>query len=369
MQIDGAVEYHYGLFPPYRIDYTFFIEELLGATEALSRFDQTIKKLHNSELYLAPLRNQEAVLSNRIEGTISTIDEMLQFEAGDEGFPFTTVRSDVIETIMYQRALDEAQYALENGYTFSLSFIKTVHKQLLSYGRGASKSPGEFKKEQNYLVDTSTKKIQFIPIRPEQLNDGLERLVHFIENSSLPPLLKVALTHVEFEALHPFQDGNGRIGRMIITLLLWKYQALSQPHFYISGYFEEHKEAYIEAMRNVSKNNDWNGWIKFFLIAVQQQAIKNLEMAEVIESLYTNMKLEFTELLSSKWNVAVLDYIFTYPIFSHTKFIKATKIPSATATSIMKKLMDKGYLKQIKEPSGRRAGLYMFEPLLVLVRV
>lgn len=369
MQLEGAVEYHYDKFPPEKIDYNFFIDELVRATDALSRFDQIIKKLHNSELFLAPLRNQEAVLSSRIEGTISTVDELLQYEADDDGVTITKARPDVIETIMYQRALKEAQYALENGYTFSLSFIKTVHKQLLSHGRGASKSPGEFKKQQNYLADTSTKKIKFIPIRAELLNDGLDRWVDFIENSTLPPLLKVALAHLEFEALHPFQDGNGRIGRMIITLLLWKYQALSQPHFYISGYFEENKDEYIEAMRNVSKNNDWNSWIKFFLIAVQQQAIKNLEIAETIESLYTNMKSEFTELLSSKWSVVVLDYFFTNPIFRHNKFLKATKLPSTTATSIMRKLINNGYLIEISEPSGRRAGMYMFEPLLQLVRV
>lgn len=369
MQLDDAVEYHYDRFPPEKIDYNFFIDELLKATDALSRFDQIIKKLHNSELFLAPLRNQEAVLSSRIEGTISTVDELFQYEADEDSITNINVRPDVIETIMYQRALKDAQYALEKGYKFSLSFIKSIHKQLLSHGRGATKSPGEFKKQQNYLADTSTKKIQFIPIRAELLNDGLERLIDFIENSPLPPLLKVAIAHLEFEALHPFQDGNGRIGRMIITLLLWKYQSLSQPYFYISGYFEEHKDEYIEAMRNVSKNYDWNNWIKFFLIAVQQQAVNNFEIAEKIESLYTNMKSEFTKILASKWSVDVLDYFFTNPIFRHNKFLKATNIPSTTATSIIRKLIENGLLLELREPSGRRAGLYMFEPLLKIVRV
>lgn len=367
--LENAVRYHYDQFPPNTINYEFFIQELISATGTLARFDQMIKNLHNSELLLAPLRNQEAVLSSRIEGTISTIDEILQYEADSDGGLSENARADVIETILYQRALKNAQSALEDGYNFSLSFIKQMHQQLLSFGRGATKSPGEFKKEQNFLADRAAKKIQFIPISPEKLNDGLNDLISYVENNDSPALIKTALAHVEFEALHPFQDGNGRIGRMIITLLLWKSGVLSQPHFYISGYFEEHKDEYIEAMRNVSKNNDWNGWIKFFLTAVTQQATRNLETAERIKSLYEEMKIVFTELLSSKWSVVILDFIFTNPVFRNNKFVSITQIPAATATGVIKKLTDRGYLVQKEAASGRRPALYSFEPLMRLVRV
>lgn len=367
--LDNAVTYHYDQFPPDNINYEFFIQELIGATETLARYDQTIKNLHNSELLLAPLRNQEAVLSSRIEGTISTIDEILQYEADTDSGLSENARADVIETILYQRALKNAQLALEDGYNFSLSFIKQMHQQLLFSGRGAAKSPGEFKKEQNFLADRAAKKIQFIPISPEKLNDGLYELTNYIENNSAPALIKTGVTHVEFEALHPFQDGNGRIGRMIITLLLWKSGVLSQPHFYISGYFEEHKDEYIEAMRNVSKNNDWNGWIKFFLTAVQHQATKNLDIAERIRNLYEEMKMEFTDLLSSKWSLTALDYIFTNPVFRNNRFVSHTKIPVPTAAVMIKKLVENGYLVLKEEAAGRRPALYSFEPLMRLVRV
>ncbi len=366
--LDDAVAYHYNQFPPNNIDYKLFIQELLAATETLARFDQMLKNLHNTEILLAPLRNQEAVLSSRIEGTISTIDEILQYEADDGEYSGNT-RSDVIETILYQRALKNAQLALEDGYGFSLSFIKQMHQQLLFLGRGAAKSPGEFKREQNYLADRSAKKIQFVPISPEKLSEGLEKLFDYIENNPSPALIRTGVAHVEFEALHPFQDGNGRIGRMLITLLLWKSGVLSQPHFYISGYFEENKDAYIEAMRNVSRNNDWNGWVKFFLVAVQKQAIRNLEIAENIRNLYEEMKVEFTDLLSSKWSLIILDFIFTNPVFRNNKFVSTTKIPPATATGVIKKLMEKGYLLQKEESAGRRPALYSFEPLIRLVRV
>lgn len=367
--IDKAVDYHYDNFPPKNVEYHSFIQELVKATDALARFDQMLKNLHNTEILLAPLRNQEAVISSRIEGTISTMDEILQYEADHEGENIPTAKTDVIETILYQRALKNAQSALESGYDFSLSFIKQMHQQLLYLGRGANKSPGEFKKEQNYLADKQRREIQFIPIRPEKLTEGLEKLFDFLDTSEFPPLIKTAIMHLEFEALHPFQDGNGRIGRMLITLNLWREKILSQPHFYISGYFEENKDEYVEQMRKVSETNDWNNWIKFFLNAVESQAILNLEIAESIKDLYERTKNEFSDLLSSKWNMEILDFIFTYPVFRNNKFVSTTKIPNATAVLIIRRLLENGYLVLREEAAGRRAAMYSFEPLMRLVRV
>ena len=363
---EEAVNYHYDNFPPQNINYGGFIKEIINATDALARFDQMLKNMHNSEILLAPLRNQEAVISSRIEGTISTMDEILQYEADDDGDNIN-VRSDIIETILYQRALKNAQDALEEGYSISTSFIKQMHQQLLYLGRGATKSPGEFKTEQNYLADKIKKKIQFIPISPEKLNDGLEKLFKYLEESNDPALIKTALMHLEFEALHPFQDGNGRIGRMLITLFLWKEGILSQPHFYISGFLEENKDMYIDTMRLVSATNNWEDWVRFFLTAVENQAIRNLEIAENIKNLYDQMKDEFTELLSSKWSLATLDFVFTNPVFRNNKFTSG--IPTATAASITKKLLENGYLEQKQEASGRRPALYSFEPLMKIVRV
>lgn len=274
-----------------------------------------------------------------------------------------------METILYQRALKNAQSALEDGYEFSINFIRQMHQQLLFWGRGSIKSPGEFKREQNYLADKAKRKIQFVPISPEKLMEGLENLFMFIGKSPEPPLIKTAIMHLEFEALHPFQDGNGRIGRMLITLLLWRSGILSYPHFYISGYFEDNKDTYIEAMREVSKTGNWNEWIKFFLIAVEKQAILNLQIAENIRNLYENLKQEFSEILSSKWNLTILDFIFTYPVFRSNKFVHNTGIPSASAATIIKKLVEKGFLFLKEEAAGRRAALYSFEPLMKLVRV
>lgn len=370
LNFDDAVEYHYNRFPPQTLDYPLLMTGLLKATDALARYDQMLKNMHNSEILLAPLRNQEAVISSRMEGTISTMDEIMQYEADfGDGSHSAEVRSDIVETVLYQRALKNAQNALEGGYTLGKFLLKTMHQQLLSYGRGANKSPGTFKHEQNYLADKGKKAILFVPISPEKLDEGLDALFDYIHHDPAPILAKTAVSHLEFEALHPFQDGNGRIGRMLITLMLWQANAISAPHFYISGYFEEHKERYIELMRGVSRTGDWNEWCGFFFEAVYWQAVHNLEIAQNIHSLYEEMKSVFAEILSSKHSLAVLDFVFTYPVFRNSRLSDFAGIPPATANRFTKLLLNRGILSLKEEAGGRKSALYSFEQMMELVRV
>lgn len=371
LNLEDATHYHYDQFPPKQLNYGSFIEAIIKATDAIARYDQMLKNMHNSEILLAPLRNQEAVISSRMEGTVSTMDEILKYEADHESGETDTskFRSEVIETILYQRALRAAQNAMTDGYPISQSLIKSIHQRLLSYGRGATKSPGEFKVEQNYLADRNKRKILFVPVRPEKLQDGLDILFEYIKSGSDPALIKAALTHIEFEALHPFKDGNGRIGRMLITLMLWQSGTISAPHFYVSGYFEENKDLYIDTMRRVSETGDWEGWCSFFLEAVEQQAIRNLAIAENIRELYEEMKQVFARILSSKWSVTALDFVFTNPVFRNNKFTSGSGIPSATAARFTRTMLDEGIITTVEEAAGRRPALYSFEPLMNLVRV
>ena len=371
LNIEDAVNYHYEKFPPKTLDYRQFIEPLIRATDAVARYDQMLKNMHNSEILLAPLRNQEAVISSRMEGTVSTMDEILKFEADhdDETVNTTKVRSEIIETILYQRALMATQKAMEDGYPLSQSLIKGIHQQLLSFGRGASKSPGQLKNEQNYLADKLKRKILFIPISPEKLQEGLDKLFQYIEQSTHPTLVKTGITHIEFEALHPFKDGNGRIGRMLITLMLWNSGTISAPHFYISGYLEDNKDLYIDTMRKVSQHENWELWCSFFLEAVEQQAIRNLSIAENIRTLYEEMKTIFSDVLSSKWSVNALDFVFTNPVFRNNKFTTNSGIPTASAARFTRTLLENNLILTLEEASGRKAALYSFEPLMKLVRV
>lgn len=372
LNFEQAVQYHYEQFPPLVLDYQKIMHQLVKATDALARFDQMLKKMHNSEILLAPLRNQEAVISSRMEGTVSTMDEILKYEAdyeqnGDDNAGVT--RSEIIETLLYQRSLKGAQKAVEDGQPISQFLIKATHQKLLSFGRGASKTPGQYKNEQNYLVDRTRRNVLFVPTSPERLQEGMDKLFEYIEKSEDPILIKTAIAHIEFEALHPFKDGNGRIGRMLITLMLWSSGTISAPHFYISGFFEENKDIYIDMMRNVSQTNDWTNWCIFFLEAIEKQAMRNLEIAENISALYDEMKTIFSDALASKWSVNALDYVFTNPMFRNNKFTKNSGIPAASAARFTRILLEKELIKMVEAPSGRRPALYAFEPLLELVRV
>jgi Fic family protein len=372
LDLSKAVHYHAGQFPPARLDYGPMLPAMLAATDALARYDQMLQGMHNSKIFLAPLREQEAVVSSRMEGTISTMDEILQLEAefgDDEEGAAREFRSDVFETLLYRRALTTAQRQLEEGRPFSESLIKSMHQQLLSFGRGAAKSPGQYKQEQNYIGEKGSRVVNFVPVAPEQLASGLEALFRLAEDENMGILLRTALAHAEFEALHPFKDGNGRVGRMLVTLMLWRGGAISAPHFYISRYFEDHKDEYIGRLRDVSAAGDWQGWCTFFFTAVAEQAIRNLQIAQEIRDCYEEMKLRFAELLASKHAVAALDYLFTRPVFSNSRFTREAGIPVPTAGRFTRELLAEGLLQTVRKASGRRSAIYRFEPLMEKVRV
>lgn len=371
IDLSNAVQYHYNRFPPQEIQLQQFFDEIVAAVSALSRYDQMLKTLHNNEILLAPLRSREAVISSRIEGTISTLDEILRYDAEAEIDQINQeIRQDTIETLLYQRTLKAAQHALTEGQPLSPAMLRTMHQGLLSFGRGAQKAPGQFKTEQNYIGRHRSRRIDFVPIAPEHLQSGLDRLFDYInQDTGHHPIIKTAFAHIEFEALHPFKDGNGRIGRMLIPLLLWQMGQISAPHFYISHFFEEHKDEYIERMRAVSQENDWSGWCAFFCRAVGEQAQQNLCIAEEITALYDSMKTNLTEILSSKWTVVILDALFTQPVFKATRFAVGSNIPKPTLQKQINILLEKGIIQTVEEASGRRAALYSFEPLLQLVRI
>lgn len=366
-----AVDYHYGRFPPHQLDAGRLIGPIASAAAALARYDQMLKGMHNSEILLTPLRSQEAVVSSRMEGTITTLDEVLQYGADQESDDATLeagYRSEAVEVFLYGRALTYAQRSIEENAPLSPWLIRSAHRVLLGFGRGAHLAPGDFKTEQNYLADRSRRKIQFIPIRPEQLTDGLDKLFAFIEDGGCQILLRTAIAHLEFEALHPFKDGNGRIGRMIITLMLWKFGAISAPHFYISSYFEDRRDEYIDRMREVSRSDDWTGWAVFFLEALTAQANKNLATAESIRDLYDRLKTEFPQILNSQWSTAALDFLFSRPVFRNNIFTSRSGIPVPTAHRFTRVLVENGLLQTVEASAGRRPALYRFEPLLKLVR-
>lgn len=362
-----AVDYHYGQFPPKNLNYEKIIKPLGEASAALGRYDAALKKQLSPDLLLAPLRRREAVISSRIEGTIATLDEVLRLEAEEEEGT-TKFRNEVIEVFSYERALSYAQHLINSGLPISGRVIKSAHSKLLFLGRGSDKQPGEFKKEQNYVVDKNKKKVLFTPTSPEKFNEYFTTFEKYINEENIDPLLQTALAHIEFEALHPFKDGNGRVGRMLITLMLWSKGIISQPAFYISGCFESDKDSYIDHMREVSLNGNWTEWCVFFLENVVKQAEENLRTVERIDLLYEDMKDKIRELTASQWTINALDTIFKKPIFRNSSFSKDSGIPPQTARRITALLSDRQILTTLESGAGQRSTLYAFEPLLEIVR-
>lgn len=372
LDLTEAVPYHAGAFPPPSLDYEAILPALDDAASALARYDTLMSTMVNAHLLLAPLRRQDAVSSSRMENTISTIEDVYRLEAEEEAGaqdPYREARNDDVETYLYSRAMRMAQAAIEEGAPLSEHLIRSAHQMLLSFGRGARKRPGAYKTEQNYVGDSQAGKVRFIPIAPEHLAPAMQALVAFINGSPLRPLLRTAIAHVEFEALHPFEDGNGRIGRMLITLMLWKLGTLGAPNFFVSGYFERNKTEYVERMRAVSAEGDWSGWVVFFLQALHQQARDNLETAQRIQALYAEMRERFRTLLNSQYHDRALDYVFANPVFRNDRFVARAGMPAATARILSRRLIEGGLLRVLDPAAGRRAGLYAFDPLLQAVDI
>jgi Fic family protein len=370
--LSGAVHYHAGAFPPAALDYEALLGPLEEAAASLARYDAKMSSMVNSELFLAPLRRQDAVSSSRMEGTISTIEELYRLEAEEDAGaadPYREARNDDIETFLYSRALRNAQQAVADGAPLSEHLIRTAHQQLLYAGRGARKRPGSYKVEQNYIGDDKRGQIYYVPIAPDYLAPAMAGLVQFMNESTMRPLLRTALTHVEFEALHPFEDGNGRIGRMLITLMLWKLGIISQPNFFVSGYFETHKDQYIEKMRAVSAEGDWSGWSIFFLQAMHAQATVNIQTADRIFALHGEMRERFRVILNSQFHDQALDFVFASPIFRNDRFVDRSGIPASSARALSRRLVEAGLLRTIEPAAGRRAALYAFDPLLDILKV
>jgi len=365
----SAVNYHYGQFPPPKIDLTAVFDPLTRALEQLTRYDERLQNLVNAELLLAPLRQRDAVVSSRMEGTISTLEEVLRLEASEnanrtEG----TARNDTIEVALYARSLRQAERQMADGYPLSEALLRNAHGTLLSHGRGAEKQPGSYKSRQNYIGDRRQRRVEFIPISAENLPQGMVQLFDFIRNDQRHPLLKAAIAHAEFEALHPFEDGNGRMGRMMIPLMLWSWNTLNAPYFFVSDYFERNKDEYIERLRRVSSHGEWTDWSLFFLDALASQAAANIDVVSRIQAHYEFTKERFRQTLRSHHYSAAVDYMFANPVFWNNHFVQNADAPDSTLRNFTLRLVEADLLDPVIPPSGRAPGLYAFSSLLAILK-
>jgi Fic family protein len=347
------------------LDYGQLITLVGEANSKLAEYSGLLQGIVNPAVMLSPLIQQEAVLSSKIEGTQATVEEVLEREAGQK---FDSRKNeDINEILNYRKALMLSQDYLKDGRPISLSLLLQLHGILLDSVRGQNKSPGQFRKEQNWIgrSNCSIEQAIFVPPNPLQLPSHLEAWEHYLKHSDFDVLAQAAIVHAQFELLHPFKDGNGRIGRLLIPLFLFSKQRLSSPMFYLSDYLESHRDEYYQRLSAISQQGDWTGWIKFFLSGISKQAETNLRRVRRIMALYEDTKAWIRETTHSQHTTLLLDGIFDRPIFSTSDFAKWTGIQRQTLHGLLRQLVqDDGPLIVIKEGQGSRASIYAFPELL-----
>jgi Fic family protein len=270
--------------PPLALD-DDFREIADQALLALGRLDSMSALLPDTSLFLYMYVRKEAVLSSQIEGTQSSLSDLLLFESeGAPGVPLDDIR----EVSNYVAAMDHGLARLRGGFPLSLRLIREIHKILLSKGRGSEKEPGQFRRTQNWIGGTRPGNAAFVPPPPESIMECMAALEKFLHNEPVrtPLLIKAALAHVQFETIHPFLDGNGRLGRLLITFILCAEGALAQPMLYLSLYFKTHRGEYYEHLQRVRVEGDWESWLSFFVTGVKETAESAVQTANALVKLF-----------------------------------------------------------------------------------
>jgi Fic family protein len=296
------------------LDWAELVPLIARANRAIARYDGIVQGLVNPTVLLSPLAAREAVLSSMIEGTRTTLEELLEFEADprdDSGPRYDDVR----EVMNYRLAMSAAVEELGRR-PLSLNLLLRIHSILMDSVRGRDKRRGEFRKEQNWIGPANTPLEMAIYVPPPhdvlaELLDNFERYLHAEERDRL---VQAALIHGQFELIHPFLDGNGRAGRILIPLFLFAVDVISVPAFYMSAYLESHRDEYYERLRRLSREDDVQGWVGFFLMAVIAQAEEDSAKARRILALYDRMKEHVAKLTRSQFAMRALDVLFDHPI-------------------------------------------------------
>jgi len=334
--------------PTLPIEYSKQIQSILSeADRALGRLDGIITVLPNPNPFLAMFVKKEALLSSQIEGTQASLEGVLEFEAGM--LPEENI-NEIKEVVNYVKALNYGVERLQD-FPFSLRLIKEIHKILISGTRGKLKTPGEFRKSQNWIgpPGASLNEATYVPPPPDKILSFMSNLEkYFYSKDKNPPLIKSAVIHSQFETIHPFLDGNGRIGRLLIVFfLLWK-KALKKPILYISFYFKKNRKEYYNKLMEVRNTGVWNSWLEFFLRGVIETAEEATETAREIIALKDGIiKKLYENSISSIYAVRIIDLLFEKPLISTNEISKKIKISKQTANTMINKFEKIGILKEI----------------------
>jgi Fic family protein len=339
------------------------------ANASLAYYNGILNSIPNPAIFLSPLETKEAVFSSRIEGTVTTVDEVLKYEV-DLKPESLYKQEDIIEVLNYRKATRAAKEWLKREMPFNLTMIRAIQKELINDVRGKDKHPGEIRKEQVWIGSRgcSIEEASYVPPEPLGLDSYLNDLIDFMNRTDQEILVQTAIMHAQFEIIHPFYDGNGRTGRILIPLFLWRKEIISSPMFYISEYFDEKREQYISNLRRITSEHNWEQWILYFLDAVQTQAIRNNEKATQVLDLYKDMRDRIVNLTKSPYAMKVLDSLFMTPIFKTSEFIKYSEIEPKSGHRIILKLKNEKILETIQKHSGRTSEILVFNQLYNIIR-
>ena len=351
-------------FPPTNLDLTPVLAQVGRANASLARYDGLLESLVNPQVLLSPLLMKEAELSSRIEGTVATANEAFQREAGEQFEPQKT--ADIQEILNYRQTLRMVGDIIHEQ-PFSLHLIRQMHETLMSGVRCEDKNPGKFRDTQNWIGarGCSIEEATYIPPPPVLLKELLDNFIHYmsLQQDDIDPIVQTAIIHAQFEMIHPFDDGNGRIGRLLIPLFLTRQKCLATPSFYLSRYLETHREEYNRKLGLISTKGDWIAWIQFFLDALITQANGNLMLIRQVHQLYEDMKRNISALLHTDMAIHIVDLLFNTPVFQAPLLHSQLQIQRQRAAAYIRTLKEAGIIREIRPAKGRQAAILSFDAL------
>ncbi len=331
------------------------------ANRALGRLDGISALLPDRELFLYLYVRKEAVLSSQIEGTQSSLSDLLLFE--DDRAPGVAL-DDVEEVSNYVAALNHGLARLRAGFPLSLRLIREIHGVLLRGGRGADKTPGEFRRSQVWLGGGRPGTAHFVPPPASEVMTCLDRFEHFLHEPGMPILMKAALAHVQFETIHPFLDGNGRVGRLLITFLLCAHEVLEDPILYLSLYFKANRQEYYDRLQRVRTHGEWEEWLRFFLQGVYETSKQAVDTAREILALFERDRGRIRESLGGRASstLRVHEALQRRPLLTIKDAQHRSGLSRPTAQKSLERMAKLGITREVT--GGRYGMVYLYKPYM-----
>ena len=363
---DGVRIFHPAPLPPApSVDMSSEMQVALSSADrALARLDGATSILPNPDLFVYAFMRQEAVLSSQIEGTQASLEDVLEFEAGGDSIQRT---DDLTEIVNYLNAM---RWGLDqlSKLPVSLRLIKGLHERLLAEGRGAERTPGNFRSNQNWIgpPGCTIQQATYVPPPVPEMLEALYQWELFIQKAKdIPPLIKCALAHAQFETIHPFWDGNGRLGRMIVTFLLCSEEILSSPILYLSLYFRQRRELYYQLLQATRDAGNWEDWIIFFLRGVTATSKSALDSAQKITRLHEDLRMRAPKISGSVKAQAFIEGLFFQPYVSIKLAALMIDATYPTANTLVQQFEKAGILIPVRDVQRNR--IYAFRPYIEIL--